>query len=111
MIEVDRTRLVETLAELIRVRSINPDLVPGAAGEREIAAWIARRLHETPGIAVELQDAGNGRPNVIASAGAGTGGTLMLNGHMDTVSAEEMADSFEPRVADGRLYGRGAIDM
>jgi len=35
----------------------------------------------------------------------------MLNAHMDTVGAGGMADAFSPRVADGRLYGRGAYDM
>ena len=35
----------------------------------------------------------------------------MLNAHMDTVGAGGMADAFSPRVADGRLYGRGTYDM
>jgi acetylornithine deacetylase len=35
----------------------------------------------------------------------------MLNAHMDTVGAGDMAAAFEPVVRDGRLYGRGAYDM
>jgi len=111
MIELTRERLTEALAELIRIPSINPDLVPGADGERKIAEAIAARLRRTLGIIVELQDAGGGRPNVIASVGDGPGRTLMLNGHTDTVGVVGMKAPFEPRVADGRLHGRGSSDM
>ncbi len=111
MIALTRERLTEALAELVRIPSVNPDLVPGAGGEREIAEAIAARLRRTPGIAVELQEAGGGRPNVIATVGSGPGRTLMLNGHTDTVGVAGMAAPFEARVAEGRLYGRGAADM
>lgn len=107
----DRGALIEALAEMVRIPSINPDLVPGAAGEREQAEAIAARLRRTPGIDVELQDAGGGRPNVIAAAGRGAGRTLMLNGHIDTVGVAGMADPFTPRVEGDRLYGRGTYDM
>ncbi|MBX5446358.1 ArgE/DapE family deacylase [Sphaerobacter sp.] len=111
MIQIDPRHLRDALADLVRIPSINPDLVPGAGGEREIAEAIAARLRATPGITVELQDAGNGRPNVIATVGEGAGRRLMLNGHMDTVGVAGMTDPFSPRVEDDRLYGRGAFDM
>lgn len=103
--------LTETLADLVRIPSINPDLNPGASGEAEIASYIADRLRRTPGIDVEVQDAGNGRPNVIASIGNGKGRTLMLNGHVDTVGVAGMQAPFDPVVENGKLYGRGASDM
>lgn len=106
-----RERLTTTLADLVRIDSINPDLVPGAAAEAEIAEWIAARLRQTPGITVELQDAGGGRPNVIAMAGSGAGRKLMLNGHTDVVGVAGMSAPFEPRVDGERLFGRGASDM
>ena len=111
MIEIDRTRLIDTLADLVRIPSINPDLNPGADGEREIAEAISTRLRQTPGIDVELQDAGNGRPNVIAGVGTGAGKTLMLNGHTDTVGVAGMAAPFDPKVEGNRLHGRGSCDM
>ena len=36
--------------------------------------------------------------------------TLLLEAHMDTVPLEPMPDAAKPRVADGRVYGRGACD-
>ncbi len=111
MIEIDKQRLTDTLAELVRIPSINPDLNPGADGERRIAEFIADRLRQTPGIDVELQDAGDGRLNVIACAGSGSGKTLMLNGHIDTVGVAGMTAPFDPVVENGRLYGRGSSDM
>ena len=36
---------------------------------------------------------------------------MMFCGHIDTVGVEGMADPFTPRVANGRLYGRGSQDM
>jgi acetylornithine deacetylase len=35
----------------------------------------------------------------------------MLNAHLDTVGTAGMEAPFSPRVDDGRLYGRGALDM
>ena len=52
------------------------------------------------------------RPSVIAVArGSGSGRSLLLNAHLDTVGVLGMEAPFEPRVDDGRLYGRGAYDM
>jgi acetylornithine deacetylase len=58
----------------------------------------------------------NGRPQLIATQrGRGGGRSLVLNGHIDVVSAEPIADwasdPFAPEVRDGKLYGRGACDM
>ncbi len=113
MIEFQRDELVEIAAEMVSIPSINPDLVPGAEGEAELAQAIAKRLSKTPGIEVILQDAGDGekRSNVIATAGSGSGRTLLLNGHIDTVGVVGMEAPFDPIVADGKLYGRGSYDM
>jgi acetylornithine deacetylase len=99
------------LADLVAIDSVNPDLVPGGAGEGAIARFIADWLGAA-GLEVCLDEVRPGRPNVIAIArGAGGGPTLMLNGHVDTVGVAGMADAHRPIVAGGRLYGRGAYDM
>jgi acetylornithine deacetylase len=58
----------------------------------------------------------NGRPQLIARRrGRGGGRTLLLNGHIDAVSAEPRSewtsDPLSAEVRDGLLYGRGACDM
>ena len=99
------------LAELVRIDSVNPSLVPGAAGEREIAAFVADWARDA-GLEVEVLEATPGRPSVVARArGSGGGRTLLLCGHMDTVTVAGMTDPHSPRVEGERLFGRGAYDM
>ena len=103
--------LVETLADLVRIDSVNPSLVPGAAGESEIADYVAGIL-DTLGLEVHVHEPEPGRPSVVGRlAGSGGGRSLMLNAHYDTVGVEDMRDPFGAEVRDGRLYGRGAYDM
>ena len=103
--------LTQLLSDLVAIDSVNPDLVPGAAGEGKIAAFIAAWLGKA-GLEVERVENAPGRPNVIGIArGTGGGKTLLLNGHVDTVGAAGMERPFEPVIKDGRLYGRGGYDM
>jgi acetylornithine deacetylase len=106
-----QSELVSLLADLVAIDSVNPSLVPGAAGESEIASFIATWAGEQ-GLAVDVLEETPGRPSVLARApGSGGGRTLLLCGHIDTVNVEEMPDAHSPRVDGDRLYGRGAYDM
>lgn len=103
--------LAALIADLVAVDSVNPDLVPGGAGEGEVARLVAGWL-ASAGLEVHLDEVYPGRPNVIARArGTGGGPTLLLNGHIDTVGVAGMRAPHHPRVEGGRLYGRGAYDM
>lgn len=102
--------IVELAQRLIAIDSVNPALVAGGAGEREAAHAVAEWC-EARGLEVELVGPGD-RPTVIARRrGSGGGRSLLLNGHLDTVGVAGMDTAFEPRVEDGRLYGRGSYDM
>jgi acetylornithine deacetylase len=102
---------VRLLADLVAIDSVNPALVPGAAGEAQIAAYVAAWLGDR-GLEVTVIDDPPGRPSVVGVArGTGGGASLMLNGHIDTVGVAGMAAPHEPEIRDGRLYGRGAFDM
>src|SRR5688572_15857615 len=103
--------MIDILRDLIAIDSVNPSLVPGGAGEGEIAQYIVSRLRAMRIDAV-IQEAAPGRPNVIAVIeGASRGPSLMFCGHIDTVGVEGMSAPFDPVERDGRMYGRGAQDM
>jgi acetylornithine deacetylase len=105
------TQISQLLSDLVAIDSINPDLVPGAAGEAAVAHFIAEWCQNV-GLDVHSYEVTPGRPNVVAIAwGAGEGRTLMLNGHIDTVGVAGMTTPHKPRLQNGRIYGRGAYDM
>lgn len=104
-------RTTKLLADLVAINSVNPSLVPGGAGEKEIADFVATELRSI-GLDVEVTEVAPGRPNVVAVLeGRGPGRSLMFCGHLDTVGVERMNDPFDPIERDGKLYGRGAGDM
>jgi acetylornithine deacetylase len=99
------------LQDLVRINSINPDLVPDAPGEMEIARFIARWLEQV-GLEVHWHEVMPNRPNVVGILrGRGGGKSLLLNGHIDTVGVAGMTNPLQPYQHEGRLYGRGAYDM
>jgi acetylornithine deacetylase len=102
---------IRLLRDLVAIDSVNPSLVPGAAGEGAIAQAIAAELRRI-GMDVELHDAAPGRPNVVGVLdGRARGRSIMLCGHIDTVGVDGMDAPFDPVERNGRLYGRGAQDM
>lgn len=102
---------IALLKDLIAIDSVNPSLVPGAAGEAQIGEAIAAHMRRL-GLDVELQDVAPGRRNVIGVLGGREPGrSLMFCGHMDTVGVEGMAAPFDPVERGGRVYGRGSQDM
>ncbi len=106
-------RLVESLRDLIRIPSVNPPDPPGA--ELEAARYLAGALGDS-GIPATLHEPVPGRGSVTARLhGDGTGGApLLLLSHLDVVPAPPdlwTHGPFDGDVADGYVYGRGAVDM
>jgi len=103
--------VIRLLRDLVAINSVNPTLVPGAPGEREIADAVAAEMRRI-GLDVTIEDVAPGRPNVVGVIeGKARGRALMFCGHTDTVGVSGMSDPFTPVERDGRLYGRGAQDM
>jgi acetylornithine deacetylase len=109
---IDAERTINYLEAMVKIDSVNPSLTAGAKGEAEMAVWLADACREL-GFSVEFQETAPSRPNVIARwKGTGGGQSLLLTGHMDVVSVDNMTrDPFEPYVENGRMYGRGTQDM
>jgi acetylornithine deacetylase len=106
-------RAVALLAELVSIDSVNPSLVPGAAGERAIIEHLLARLERSGFTALVAAPTDHpDRPSLLAwHAGSRPGPCLLLNGHVDTVGVSGMDDPFVPRIEGDRLHGRGAADM
>ncbi len=102
---------IKLLRDLVAIDSVNPSLVPGAAGEKQIAHAIADEMRSI-GMRVELDEVAPGRPNVVGVLeGRAPGRALMFCGHIDTVGVTGMTAPFSPFEREGKLFGRGAQDM
>ncbi len=106
--EALQERPVEILQRLIRFDTTNP---PG--GERDCIEWVRGRLEEL-GCEVRVVASDPDRPNLIARIkGRGACPPLLLQGHVDVVAAsgEWRHGPFAGELADGYVWGRGALDM
>jgi len=109
-IKLDNDYLVSTLSQLVKINSVNPDLSPGAPGEVEIGNFILTQLAHF-GFESEVQEIADNRVNVVCLIkGAGSGPSLMLNVHMDTVGVSNMTNPFSGAIKHGKLFGRGSFD-
>ncbi len=107
-----RSDVADLLADLVRIESVTPWLIPDGAGESRIAAHLAAWLAALDGVEVTLEEVAPGRPNVIARlAGSTPGPRLWFNAHSDTVGYANWRDrALEPAIDGDRLVGLGAAD-
>ncbi|HEX6869074.1 MAG TPA: M20/M25/M40 family metallo-hydrolase [Candidatus Limnocylindrales bacterium] len=107
--------LVTTLRDLIRIPSIDPVPADAPDGETRVARYLESRLRDL-GLDPEVVEPVPGRGSVHARLrGDGTGGEpFLLLSHLDVVPAPPERwthDPFAADIADGYVYGRGAVDM
>ena len=99
----------EMCQALLRMDTTNP---PG--NEKPAAEYLARKLGEV-GLESDLLESAPGRANLVCRhRGNGSAPPLLLAAHLDVVEAYAEHWEYPPfsgEVADGCLWGRGAIDM
>ncbi|HEY3603660.1 MAG TPA: M20/M25/M40 family metallo-hydrolase [Sporichthyaceae bacterium] len=106
--------VVDLCRDLIRIESVNYGDSSGP-GERKIAEFVAGKLADV-GLDAEIIESDPGRASVVTRiAGADSArGALLIHGHLDVVPAfgeEWSSPPFAAEVADGCIWGRGAVDM
>ncbi len=130
---LDLDGLVAFLRELIAIPSLDGDESPA---QRRVAAWLRDAGLESDVWTIDLDELARhpdwchevDREEALgvvgwcgeeaagrAAGGSGTGRDLLLNGHIDVVPVGDEAawttPPWDPAVRDGRVYGRGAVDM
>jgi acetylornithine deacetylase len=130
---LDLEGLVAFLRELIAIPSLDGDESPA---QRRVAAWLRDAGLESDVWEIDLdelalhpdwchevdRDEALGvvgwcveRAAGRAAGGGGPGRDLLLNGHIDVVPVGDEAawttSPWDPAVRDGRVHGRGAVDM
>jgi succinyl-diaminopimelate desuccinylase len=107
----ERERRLDFLQRFARIDTANPP------GDTTRAADLFRAFLDREGIAHRTDAPLAHAPNLIASfaGGRGAGRHLVLNGHLDVFPVGDRAawarDPWSGDIADGRLHGRGTVDM
>ncbi|HOP52903.1 MAG: M20 family metallopeptidase [Thermovirgaceae bacterium] len=105
---VSSGEIAELTARFIRI----PSHWDVPTREEEMVEAVASFLSEEK-IPFTLQHVGGTRNNIIATIkGEGGGKSLALSGHLDTVPPYNMeVEPFAAEISDGKIFGRGAVDM
>jgi len=105
---------VEMCRDLIRFESVNDGTGRGK-GEREAAEYVAGKLAEV-GLEPQVFESAANRTSVVTRVQGedSSRDALLIHGHLDVVPAEPKEWTYDPfaaEVAEGCLWGRGAVDM
>jgi acetylornithine deacetylase/succinyl-diaminopimelate desuccinylase-like protein len=104
-VEIDVEEAFELTRQLVAIRSY-----PGEelAVQQYIQAWLT-----DAGLDAQFSEAGPDRPNVVVRLENGPGPTFLLNGHSDTVLADEKwtHDPWIGKREGDRFFALGAADM
>jgi acetylornithine deacetylase/succinyl-diaminopimelate desuccinylase-like protein len=107
--------VVELCRDLIRIDSVNYGDGSGP-GERKAAEYVAGKLAEV-GLEPTMLEPEPSRTTVVTridGADPNRADALLVHGHLDVVPADAddwTHDPFSAEIADGCIWGRGAIDM
>ena len=101
------------VSKLVQIPSVTPVQAgprSGAPGEEQIAAQISDWFTALGG-QVYSEEVEAGRPSIYGIWRGASDRWIGVDVHTDTVGVEQMVgDPFDGRIADGRVFGRGAVD-
>ncbi len=105
---------VEICRDLIRFKSVNDGTGRGK-GERAAAEYVAGKLAEV-GLEPQVFESAQNRTSVVTRIEGEDSSrqALLIHGHLDVVPAQPKEWTYDPfaaEVADGCIWGRGAVDM
>ena len=116
-LDVMRDDIIKLVQDMVAFKSVNPRFMadPENSQESEVQDLVESRLKGL-GLDVTRWEAEARRPNLVARRnGAGGGPSLAFNGHIDVVPIGDLDgwkyDPWGSDIADGKLYGRGTVDM
>ena len=110
-LDAERESQLDFLQRFARIDTANPP------GDTRRAADLFRAFLDREGIAHRTEAPQAAHPNLIATfeGGAGGGRHLVLNGHLDVFPVGDRAawarDPWSGEIVDGRVHGRGTVDM
>ncbi len=115
-IEGSRDDIIKEMCDIIKIPAISP--VNGGLGEGKRADHLMLLLEGYDSVLrIDVPDDTDPsimRPNIIAKKKGEESGTVWIVAHTDTVPVGNLEDwdspPFEPRVEDGKIYGRGTED-
>lgn len=121
--QVDIDALISTLSDLVAFESDHgremdiqhhmSGMLSGMGMETDVWDIDLNSLREHPAYGAEIER--EQAIGLVGRWGAGQGKKLILNGHVDVVPPGEperwSVPPFQATVRDGRVYGRGAVDM
>ena len=116
-LDVMRDDIIKLVQDMVAFKSVNPRFMadPENSQESEVQDLVESRL-KALGLDVTRWEAEARRPNLVAQRnGAGGGPSLAFNGHIDVVPIGDLDgwnyDPWGSDIVDGKLYGRGTVDM
>jgi len=107
---IRKKELVDLTRQLIQIPTENPP------GDERLAFLFVKKVLLRIGFKIKTYISPKGRWNIVATRQWGEDGrTLIFNGHVDVVPAGDPHQwtypPFQAKIANGRIYGRGASDM
>jgi succinyl-diaminopimelate desuccinylase len=114
----DRGLMVESLCGMLRVNAVGPE--NGGPGEAERGRYLVALAERLGFRSIEVLESsdpkvpGGKRPNIIVRLPGAGKKRIWIVTHMDTVPEGDLGawkyPPFDPKVVDGKVYGRGAED-